>query len=67
MDSDAQIFLATSLSLTSVLIGVISLAVKSQCEEVNLCWGCVRCKRKAKITPPPAPPPSPPFPCECIA
>jgi hypothetical protein len=30
MDSDAQIFLATSLSLSSVLIGIISLAVKSQ-------------------------------------
>ena len=64
MDSKAQIFLATSLSLTSVLIGVISLAVKSQCEEVNLCWGCVRCKRK-RVTPPPAPPLSPAAPCKC--
>ena len=65
MDSDAQIFLATSLSLSSVLIGVISLAVKSQCEEVNLRWGCVQCRRKAKrVTLPPAPP-SPPPPCEC--
>jgi hypothetical protein len=65
MDSNAQIFLATSLSLTSVLIGIISLAVKSQCEEVNLCWGCVRCKRKAKRVTPPPPPASPAFPCEC--
>ena len=48
MDKSAEIFLACSLSLTSIIIGIVGLAVKSQCESVDLCWGCVKCTRKQK-------------------
>ena len=48
MNESTQIVLATSLSLTSVLLGVLGLAVKSQCESFSCCWGALECHRKAK-------------------
>ena len=48
MNEDTQIFLATSLSLSSILLGVISVAVKSECEHFNCCWGALECHRKQK-------------------
>lgn len=48
MNEDTQIFLATSLSLTSIILGVLGLAVKSQCESFSCCWGAVDCHRKAQ-------------------
>ena len=48
MDDSTQIFLATSLSLTSILLGVLGLAVKSQCESFSCCWGALECHRRAK-------------------
>jgi hypothetical protein len=47
MNESTQIFLVTSLSLTSVLLGVLGLAVKSQCESFSCCWGALECHRKA--------------------
>jgi hypothetical protein len=30
-------------------LGVLSLVVKSECEEVSICWGCLQCtKNKGK-------------------
>ena len=46
MNEDTQIFLATSLSLFSILIGIIGVAVKSECEHFNCCWGALECHRK---------------------
>ena len=51
MNESTQIFLATSLSLTSILLGVLGLAVKSQCESFSCCWGALECHRKAKKEP----------------
>ena len=48
MNEDTQIFLATSLSLTSILLGIIGVAVKSECEHFNCCWGALQCQRKQK-------------------
>ena len=48
MNEDTQIFLATSLSLTSIILGVIGIAAKSQCETFSCCWGALECHRKAK-------------------
>jgi hypothetical protein len=47
MDENTQIFLATTLSLTSILLGVIGIAVKSQCESFSCCWGALECHRSA--------------------
>ena len=48
MNESTQIFLATSLSLTSILLGILGLAVKSQCESFSCCWGALECHRRAK-------------------
>ena len=49
MNESTQIFLATSLSLTSILLGVLGLAVKSQCESFSCCWGALLLLGRASL------------------
>ena len=47
--SPGEITLGIGLSFISVALGVLSLVVKSECEEVSICWGCLQCtKNKGK-------------------
>jgi hypothetical protein len=40
--SPGEITLGIGLSFISVDLGVLSLVVKSECEEVSICWGCLQ-------------------------
>jgi hypothetical protein len=46
--SPGEITLGIGLSFISVALGVLSLVVKSECEEVSICWGCLQCTKKGK-------------------
>ena len=46
--SPGEITLGIGLSFISVALGVLSLVVKSECEEVSICWGCLQCTKKNK-------------------
>ena len=46
--SPEEITLGIGLSFISVALGVLSLVVKSECEEVSICWGCLQCTKKGK-------------------
>ena len=47
--SPGEITLGIGLSFISVALGVLSLVVTSECEEVSICWGCLQCtKNKGK-------------------
>ena len=45
--SPGEITLGIGLSFISVALGVLSL-VKSECDEVSICWGCLQCTKKGK-------------------
>ena len=46
--SPGEITLGIGLSFISVALGVLSLVVKSECEEVSICWVCLQCTKKGK-------------------
>ena len=43
-----EITLGIGLGFISVALGLLSLVVRSECEEISILWGCVHCKKKAK-------------------
>ena len=46
--SPGEITLGIGLSFISVALGVLSLVVKSECEEGSICWGSLQCTKKGK-------------------
>ena len=41
-----SITLGVGLGFLSVALGILSLVVKSECSEVNLCWGAIHCTKQ---------------------
>ena len=48
MVDGGEISLGIGLSTLSVAIGLLSLVIKSECEEISIGYGCIYCRKRQK-------------------